>query len=194
MASDHDRRIHVEVVFLSPSTSDSGDGVRYRVVRAALDGSGSPDDVAAAVACPPRLDGGPTRAVQVLHSTSWRYEPGHGVVLTYAAVPDPCPGHATTALTAPSVVCSGDPLRPGPDLLHSHHIAAHAVRHLADLALRDPAIAAAAARPADARLWATMADLARQMPTGTHAQAHTAAGQIAGSADRPAPVPNLQMQ
>jgi hypothetical protein len=113
--------------------------------------------------------------VRVVHSTSWRYDPTAGVVLTYAALPDPDPAACAQLLLEPSVVCSGDPLAPAPPLLHDHHVAAHAVRHLADLAERDPAVAATTADPDLTDLWAAILATAARTPTGTHAQAHRSA-------------------
>jgi hypothetical protein len=78
-------------------------------------------------------------------------------------------------LQAPSVVCSGDPLRPAPDVLHDHHVVAHAVRHLVYLVDDDPGIATAAQDPDLAPLWQVMRDAADEMPTDRHDRAHLAA-------------------
>jgi transposase InsO family protein len=75
----------------------------------------------------------------VSHATSWRAAPGGELVLTYTALPDPASDQAVP-LTAPSIICSNDPLRPVPDGLHAHHVAAHGARHLAYLARTDPAV------------------------------------------------------
>lgn len=160
--------VHVEVLLLR---CGSDGGVAYRTARRRLGGATTPDRVAAS-AC------GDVDRVRVLHSTSWRHVVGEGVVLTYVAVPDPDPAAHATDLVAPAVVSSGDPLRPTPDELHQHHVAAHAVRHLAELAGRDPAVRAAADRPADdaeRELWRRVRDLAPLVPTGTHEAAHAAA-------------------
>lgn len=161
----------VEVLFLRhepdlPSAPGDFGELGYRVVRMPLPLGCTPDQ-AAAEAC-----GG---GVEVLHSTSWRYDPADGVQLTYVALPDPQPGLPATTLAAPSVVCSGDPLRPSPDLMHIHHVAAHAVRHLAYLADRDPGIMGAAAASGSVALWSALAQAAATMPTGTHSAAHQAA-------------------
>jgi hypothetical protein len=108
----------------------------------------------------------------VLHSTSWRREDDR-LVVTYAALPDPRPDLPAEPLVAPAVVAGSTPLAPSPEQLHEHHVAAHAVRHLADLAVRDGVVAAAAARhPA---LWAAVAATAARTPTGTHDETHALA-------------------
>ena len=97
------------------------------------------------------------------------------MVLTYAAVPDPDPAAGAVDLSAPAVVCSGDPLRPSPPGLHSHHVAAHAVRHLADLLHRDPGIAEAVRTSRRPEVWDAVERSAVGMPTGIHDRAHRAA-------------------
>lgn len=102
-------------------------------------------------------------AGRVLHLT------GGGLtdaVVTYAALPDPETRLPAVALIAPAVLSSGDPLRPGPADLHGHHIAAHAVRHLAQLGGSDPGIRWAAAEDHD--LWTAIRQATAAMPTGTH--------------------------
>ncbi len=88
------------------------------------------------------------------HSTSWRQERPGVLVLTYASLPDLCPDEPAEPLGAPLVVSSGQPLHPSPQRLRSSHVAAHAVRHLADLALRDPVVRALADR--DRPLWSAV--------------------------------------
>ncbi len=167
--------VHVEVLLLRCGREG---GLAYRTVRRRLD-DGSTPDLLAASACG---DGG----VRVLHSTSWRHTAEEGVVLTYAALPDPDLSVGAQDLLAPAVVSSGDPLRPTPDQLHPHHVAAHAVRHLAELAGRDPAVRTAADHPRDEserELWRRVRDLAPSVPTGTHDVAHAAARTAAGHTD-----------
>lgn len=149
--------LDVEVVGLAAS-----DGVLlYEVSRRRLS-PGEPPDVTARRVAP--------TGVEVLHSTSWRYEPEGVVVLTYVAAPVPVtPG--MRRLVEPSVVCSGDPLVPGPDQMHAHHVVAHGVRHLSDLLDRDPAISAAAASSARTAFWC-LVRATREVPTDTHADAH----------------------
>jgi hypothetical protein len=92
------------------------------------------------------------------------------VVLTYAVVPDPRPDLPAEPLPRVGIVCSPDPLHPSPDGLHDHHVAAHAVRHLAYLAGTDPTVArAAAVRP---RLWRALSDHAVVTTVGDHDQSH----------------------
>lgn len=152
-------RVEVELLILRAL---HGDGpVGYRLLRAPLGGGQTPDAVALALAGPVRMAGA------VCHSTSWRHD-GVGLVVTYAALPDPCPELAAAPLRNPGVLSSGDPLRPGPRLLHDHHVVAHAVRHLAHLAATDPVIAAVARTPEQASLWAAIVEAAAATPTGTH--------------------------
>lgn len=109
----------------------------------------------------------------LVHSTSWRWEPPDGVVLTYAAViAADAPAVDLRSLDDPVIVSSGDPLRPRPDDLHDHHVVAHAVWHLAVLTGRDPAITALARQPAHQPLFEAIAAAAGRMPTSTYAQAH----------------------
>ena len=158
------RWVDVEVVFLGVR---AGGGLCHRVRRRALGRQERPDRVALTVAGP---------EVEVVHSTSWRCEDDGRVVLTYVAVSDPDPAAGAVDLSAPAVVCSGDPLRPSPPGLHSHHVAAHAVRHLADLLHRDPGIAEAVRTSRCPEVWQAVARVSVGMPTGTHEQAHLDAG------------------
>jgi hypothetical protein len=145
----------------------------YRIRAAVLPHGLAPDALARRLSWGEAVDGprapGPG---DLVHSTSWRFAPGTGIVLTYVVLPDPEPGAPARPLREPAVVCSGDPHRPAPPVLHEHHVVAHAVHHLAELAVRDPAIRAAAAQPATADLWSAIAAVARRIPTGTHAAAH----------------------
>lgn len=74
----------------------------------------------------------------VLHSTSWRSEPD-AIVLTYALFPSP---NATDdEVVGRHVVTGPDATHPAPRTVTQAHLAAHAVRHLADLSHgRDPHI------------------------------------------------------
>lgn len=168
--------MRIELIFLRLVPSPSG-GLHYRV-DSALRAGATPDDAARALAAGSSASSAEPLPLEVLHSTSWRHDPAEGLVLTYAAAPDPRPDLPAVPLQAPSVVCSGDPLRPAPDVLHAHHVAAHAVRHLAYLGERDPGIADAAARPRLRPLWRVLAEAAAAMPTGTHEQAHAAAEHV----------------
>ena len=124
------------------------------------------DRVAHELAGPLDGDGG-----AVLHSTSWRSEPPGRLVVTYAALPDPDLAAAAVPLLEPAVVVGPTSLQPSPRLLHGHHVAAHAVRHLADLADRDPVVRAAAALQPE--LWDAVARTAARTPAaGSHAEAH----------------------
>lgn len=154
-------RVVVEVLVLRVD----GDGrLAYRVAHLQL-GDRTPDAVAldaAGVTCAAPVG-------TVSHSTSWRYDDGR-VVLTYAVAPEPQPHLPAERLARVGIVCSPDPLHPSPDGLHDHHVAAHAVRHLTQLAATDPTVArAAAARP---DLWRALAGYAALTAVGDHDQSH----------------------
>lgn len=107
---------------------------------------------------------------RVSHSTSWRFSPPGQVVLTYAVLPDPDPSGPAEPFADPGVLSSGDPLLPTPAGMHTHHVVAHAVRHLAGLARTDPAVRAAAAYHRE--LWQLVGVLADATRVGTHADLH----------------------
>lgn len=149
----------VEVVLLRLSAER---GLAYRRVRGAAAPGADLDDRALELA----------GATGVCHSTSWRRE-GDVLVVTYAALPDGDENQAAEPLRRPSIVAGSTPLRPTPPVMHGHHIAAHAVRHLADLAERDPVIRAACAdHPA---LWQAVVASAWSTVTGPHEQVHALA-------------------
>ncbi len=82
----------------------------------------------------------------VVHSTSWRYEPDGGIVLTYAVCPDPSP--SLPAIEAPVLeIARGEaPATPSPERVALANVVAHAVRHLAFLMAEDPVVARALSR------------------------------------------------
>lgn len=147
--------VRVEVLFLrrGPEPGTLAYRRRYGVV---ADGT-TPEEVARELC-------GTSPGLSVLHSTSWRQSVDRGVVLTYAVVPDPDPSARATPLDDASVVSSGDPLQPQPARLLPEHVAAHAVRHLAELAGRDPAVARAA-RSSEQQLWALITEVGAAVPT-----------------------------
>ncbi len=157
--------VAVEVVLLSVSPDD---GVAFRIVSTEPPAGDAPDETAL------RLSGltGAAEEGAVSHAASWRFEHPATLVLTYTALPDPQPGGAEP-LASPSVVCSGDPLRPGPEALHGHHVAAHGARHLAYLAQSDPAVRAAAYCAPGA--WRALALAVEGLPVAEHEQAHALA-------------------
>lgn len=157
----------VEVILLRVSARDRA-CLQYRACRSGLSSSVTPDELALRI----WLGAGSGTSVSVVHSTSWRFEAGLGVVLTYAALPDPDPEADAVELVSPTVVCSEDPRRPQPQGLHGHHVAAHAVRHLNDLAGRDPTVAAAARAEEHAELWEQIHRAAQRVPTLTFRDAH----------------------
>ena len=150
----------------------------FRQVRDEAPRDADLDRVAHELAGP--LDG---PAGAVLHSTSWRVERAGRLVVTYAALPDPDPGRPAVPLLEPAVVVGPTSLRPSPEVLHGHHVAAHAVRHLADLAQRDPVVRAATALQPE--LWEAVARTAARTPAaGSHEQAHLLAAQAVPLGDR----------
>lgn len=105
----------------------------------------SPDDLARTLADLPDLTGQNGQNGLALHSTSWRYEHGR-VVLTYAVFPDPTVRGSWSGLGEHVAVSEG-PVNPSPQRLCDADVAAHAARHLADLAAgRDPHLVACAHR------------------------------------------------
>lgn len=153
--------VTVEVLVLRRTDDDH---LAYRLVTATVVTPNTPDLTASGL-----VDG-----ATLVHSTSWRHEQG-SVVLTYVALPDPQPHLSATTLHEPSVVCSGHPLVPQPPVLHRHHVAAHAIRHLAYLLDHDEAIARHRQQSGDG-LWALIVEVAAGIPTSTHDRAHHLAG------------------
>ena len=157
----------VEVFFLRLRADGS---LAYRVEQRPWSPGGTPDQAALDLA---GLVPGGTAAGTVSHSTSWRFVTPDQVILTYAVLPDPEPARAATPLIEAGVVCSGDALLPAPPQLHDHHVAAHAVRHLAYLVEHDPAVGAAASAQPD--LWAVVTAYGVRTPVGTHGEVHAMA-------------------
>lgn len=157
------REVHVEVILLGLM---AGRRLSYRTVRTPLPGHAPPDDHALALAA--LKDGQPGA---VCHSTSWRTE-GDLLVLTYGATPDPPPQHSIS-LDEPSVICSQDPVRPRPEHVHAHHVAAHAARHLAYLAEHDPTVQVALQQLPE--LLSQLQSLAATVPVAPHGLAHALA-------------------
>jgi hypothetical protein len=135
--------VDVEVVVLR-ALPDGGLG--YRWVRGSAPRNSSPDECARA------LTG---HARGLCHSTSWRLGAPGALVLTYAALPDWCLDQPADPLRTALVVPSGEPAHPAPAEMAGSHVAAHAVRHLADLAGRDPAVQQVAKQ--DPELWSAIA-------------------------------------
>lgn len=121
-------RALVEVVLLSAR----GGGVSFRTVAGWLGAGEHPD------ACARSLAGA---GVGLLHSTSWRYAAG-GIVLTYAALPDPDPSAPAEPVPDLPAVHGAEPLAPSPPAVRPVDVAAHACRHLAFLRLTDPVVGA----------------------------------------------------
>ncbi|WP_405618354.1 hypothetical protein OG292_28905 [Streptomyces sp. NBC_01511] len=125
---------------------DPTEGFAYRRLITALGGRARPDDTARRLALPAERDEGG----HLVHSTSWRATDDGQIVLTYLVHPDPAPDLPGTPLPDPHAVArSPRPGHPAPPGLKSHHVAAHAVRHLAFLARTDPAVAAHLASRSD---------------------------------------------
>lgn len=166
-------KVFVEVVQLG---LQDGPQLSYRTITGQLPTRQPPDVLALQLAWPDRPPDG-----AVCHSTSWRFEDADTLVLTYAATPDTTRNDCYQ-LGEPAIVSSGDALRPAPAQLHAHHVAAHAVRHLAYLARHDPALA----EPQRLRreLWAALQDVAQRTPTATHDCAHELARQLLPDPDQ----------
>lgn len=79
----------------------------------------------------------------VVHSTSWRYQPGGQIVLTYAVCPDPDPELPAMELTDLRLARGASPATPTPDDVQVENVIAHALRHLAHLQRTDPVVGAA---------------------------------------------------
>lgn len=131
-------RTLVETVLLSARSGQ----LCFRTASRALGVGRHPDACARSLAGP---------KVGLLHSTSWRYTDG-GIVLTYAALPDPDPQAPTEPVPDLPPVHGADPLAPSPAVVRPVDVAAHACRHLAFLRHTDPVIAEAAHR-ASQDLW-----------------------------------------
>ena len=126
-------------------------GLGHRWARGTATADASPDERAVElVRC---TDG-------LCHSTSWRRDAPAELILTYAALPDPEPWLPAQPLDFPLIVTGGAALRPTPPQLNAAHVAAHAVRHLADLAERDPVVRAQAGR--EPELWAAVRSTAQE--------------------------------
>lgn len=159
----------VPVVLELIALSVGNDGLCWRRQQARVTGQQSPDALARALT---GLDGPAAPADVVLHSTSWRHT-GTELVLTYAVFPDP-QNQAGRPLHD-HVVTGPGPLHPTPLAVEGGHIAAHAARHLADLAGgRDPHVTTCAQRSPNA--WGVLAEHAR----GVH---------VADVEHHPVPVP-----
>ncbi len=159
-------RVTLEVVLLSAGADGA---LSYRVLRTSLPGGADPDAAALAAS---GLDEVVPPPGAVSHATSWRAVPGGEVVLTYTVVPDPSPAGQAVPLTAPSIICSDHPLKPSPRGLHDHHVAAHGARHLAYLAVTDPAVRRCANAAPD--VWRAISTTA-SAPVAPHQQAHALA-------------------
>lgn len=144
-------------------------GLIYEVAETSLAPTEHPDEAALRMAWPR----GAAPQGSICHSTSWRRAEDGTLVLTYAA--GPVRPRGGSLLVWPAVVTSGDALRPHPAVMHGHHVVAHAVLHLAELARRDPTVRALA--DDQPLFWARLADIAADTPTAEHDHAHDLAGE-----------------
>lgn len=76
----------------------------------------------------------------VVHSTSWRYEPDSGVVLTYVVCPDPAPWLPAVEAPELEIARGRAPATPSPERVALANVVAHAVRHLGLLMAEDPVV------------------------------------------------------
>jgi hypothetical protein len=151
------RQVEVELLLLRLLPDGQ---LGHRWLRAPLADQVPPDHLAADLA-------GGCRGL--CHSTSWRCEPDGLLVLTYAALPDQDTTVPAEPLSLPLVVVGGGALEPAPAEVDAANVAAHAVRHLADLAQRDPVVIDTAQRaPA---LWSAVAAYAAQARNAWRQQA-----------------------
>lgn len=160
------RQVVVEVVLFSVT---SGGALAYRILHAPLPAGVDPDSAALTVS---GLDRERPAPGAVSHATSWRAAPDGRLVLTYSALPDPSAAGRAVLLTTPSIVCSDDPLRPAPDGLHAHHVAAHGARHLAYLVRTDPVVGRSARLAPE--IWRLICETAGT-PVAPHDQSHALA-------------------
>jgi hypothetical protein len=146
-------RVVVETIVLSERRGV----LRFRAARRSMHTGDHPDDLARGLAgltaCTPGA---------VLHSTSWRVEAA-AVVLTYVALPDPCPEPSARPVALDAAATAAGPLAPSPGRIEVDAVAAHACRHLALLAIVDEHVALAARALPD--LWRPIAKLS-PIPAG----------------------------
>jgi hypothetical protein len=122
-----------------------------RLVSTALDGD--PDHTAAGAI---GLRGSALDGVAVLHSTSWRWHPDTGVVLSYVCAPDPVADPAPAVEPAQGHPGEGlGPSRPGDGRPSVAHVLHHGIDHLAWLADHHPGLVDASQRVAP-DLWAAI--------------------------------------
>ena len=142
--------------------------LRWSISRAFLAAGQTPDELARSLAGASARSTG--RGV-VLHSTSWRHGP-EALTVTYALFPDPR-RVMTSPLAAHHLVTGTGPLHPSPVEIGDAHVAAHAVRHLGDLAAgRDPHVVGCTREQPEA--WRVLAAHAARVHA-EHAE-HRAAG------------------
>jgi hypothetical protein len=150
--------VDVEVLALSVREGQ----LHHRCLTATLRSPASPHDVAREMAGL-RLD---DRAA-LCHSTSWRVEEDHRVVLTYAALPDP-DDHAARPFAPSLIVAASDPVSPQPEMLRRENVLTHALRHLAMLSREDPTIGALV--PRHPELWEAIRQAAARAVTAREDQ------------------------
>jgi hypothetical protein len=130
-------RVEIELFLV---TLGPGDSVRYIRKTAPLGGGANPDDIVRALRRPNPADAFAIPTPTLVHSTSWRWEPHGGLVLTYLAFGDEVrPGAGEPhELRRDELVGSGPtrPLRPRPDVIREVHVLTHALRHIALLLSR----------------------------------------------------------
>ncbi len=147
--------VRIEVILLR---TDAAGQLGFRVIRAPL-GSDHPDR------CARRLAGLPAAGPALLHSTSWRYDQGGAVVLSYVAAPEVRPELPARPLPDVVIALSAAPDRPAPVRIGVRNVAAHGVRHLAMLMRTDPVVRAGllAFPPLAAAVWRAEPALSGQL-------------------------------
>lgn len=128
--------IKVELFVLTVATPET---LRYVRREATVDHGSDPDAVAWSLVDARHGAEGP--GAYVLHSTSWRWEEGGTVVLTYVACTDrlaPSLEPAGEVDRADLALHPSHPLRPRPERIREEDVVRHAIRHLG-LLVRAPA-------------------------------------------------------
>lgn len=136
-----------------PSTSDDGLSLVGRHVFERR--SGHPDTDAAELI---GLLGSQLDGTALLHSTSWRFDPSRGVILTYVCCPDPAPdadGVFVAAASGHGDHCDDNPSRPHDPHADLSDVFHHGIDHLAWLDDHHRHLTASTARVAP-EIWAVV--------------------------------------
>lgn len=128
--------VHLEIVFVQLVGEEA---VRYFITRKELsDRTKDPDDLVLSELALTQAGGAPIHPEDcIVHSTSWRYDPGHSIVLTYMVYTDrvlfQAPKARVLDLADAPMASSPDPSRPRPRHIEEAHVVAHGIRHICHL-------------------------------------------------------------